>query len=87
MGKEIEEIRQEVRAAMEYHRKREGQPLKEFEVGDKVWLVTTNIKSKQPMKKLDDKKVGPFTPSPIRFLPMHTSLIFRKPCAYTMCSM
>jgi hypothetical protein len=61
MGKEIEEIRQEARAAMEYHCTREGEPLKEFEISDKVWLVTTNIKTKRPMKKRDDKKVGPFT--------------------------
>jgi hypothetical protein len=61
MGKEIEEIRQEARAAMEYNRTKEGEPVKEFEIGDKVWLVATNIKTKRPMKKLDNKKVGPFT--------------------------
>jgi hypothetical protein len=52
MGKEIKEIRQEARAAMEYHCMKEGEPLREFEISDKVWLVTTNIKTNQPMKTL-----------------------------------
>jgi hypothetical protein len=86
MGKEIEEVRQEARAAMEYNRTREGEPVKEFEIGDKVWLVTTNIKTKEPIKKQTTRKWDP-SPSSIKSLHTHTSLIFQKPCAYTMCSM
>jgi hypothetical protein len=32
-----------------------------YEVGDKVWLDTKNIKTERPTKKLDDKFKGPFT--------------------------
>lgn len=28
---------------------------------DKIKAVTSNIKTKRPMKKLDNKKAGPFT--------------------------
>jgi transposase InsO family protein len=31
-----------------------------FKIGDRVWLEATNISSDQPMKKLDDKRYGPF---------------------------
>ena len=31
-----------------------------FNIGDKVWLEGINIKTKRPMKKLDDKRFGPF---------------------------
>src|ERR1700736_6308236 len=31
-----------------------------FNIGDKVWLEGTNIRTKRPMKKLDDKRFGPF---------------------------
>jgi hypothetical protein len=41
-----------------YDRKRKEMA---FEVGDQVLLRTTNIKSQRPSKKLDRKKVGPFT--------------------------
>jgi hypothetical protein len=61
MSKEMTEIWGEVKASMEFHRTKEYAPKKEFEKGDQVWLVTTNIRTKRPMKKLDDKKLGPFT--------------------------
>ncbi len=32
-----------------------------YQVGDKVWLDTTNLHLPRPKKKLDDKRVGPFT--------------------------
>ena len=41
-----------------YDRKRS--PSHEFKVGDKVWLEATHISSDRPMKKLDDKRYGPF---------------------------
>jgi hypothetical protein len=31
-----------------------------FEVGQKVWLISTNIKTQRPCKKLDAKLLGPF---------------------------
>jgi hypothetical protein len=61
MSKEMTEIWDEVKASMEFHRTKEYAPRKEFEKGDQVWLVTTNIRTKRPMKKLDNKKLGPFT--------------------------
>ncbi len=33
----------------------------DYQVGDKVWLDTTNLHLPRPKKKLDDKRVGPFT--------------------------
>ena len=32
-----------------------------FAVGDKVWLSTVNLRSVRPSKKLDSKRIGPFT--------------------------
>ena len=34
---------------------------KEFAVGDSVWLLSTNIRTERPSKKLDWKRLGPFT--------------------------
>ena len=31
-----------------------------YKIGDKVWLSTKNIKTEQPLKKLNHKMVGPF---------------------------
>ncbi len=33
----------------------------DYQVGDKVWLDSTNLHLPRPKKKLDDKQVGPFT--------------------------
>jgi hypothetical protein len=33
----------------------------EFKVGDKVWLLSTNINTERPSKKLDWKRLGPYT--------------------------
>src|SRR5439155_24041465 len=33
----------------------------EFNVGDKVWLLSTNIRTERPSKKLDWKRLGPFS--------------------------
>jgi hypothetical protein len=33
----------------------------EFNVGDKVWLSSTNIRTERPSKKLDWKRLGPFS--------------------------
>ena len=31
-----------------------------YKIDDKVWLSTKNIKTKQPLKKLDHKMIGPY---------------------------
>jgi hypothetical protein len=46
MSKEMTEIWDKVKASMEVHRTKEYAPKKEFEKGDQVWLVTTNIRTK-----------------------------------------
>ncbi|KKA21648.1 Transposon-encoded protein with TYA [Rasamsonia emersonii CBS 393.64] len=62
--KELHEIlRENLQRAQEtnkkyYDRKRADMV---FEVGDQVYLRTTNIRSQRPCKKLDRKKEGPFT--------------------------
>ncbi len=33
----------------------------DYQVGDKVWLDSTNLHLPRPKKKLDNKRVGPFT--------------------------
>ena len=33
---------------------------REYNIGDKVWLEATNINTKRPSKKLDDRRYGPF---------------------------
>ncbi len=33
---------------------------RDYQVGNKVWLDSTNLHLPQPKKKLDDKRVGPF---------------------------
>src|SRR4051794_6347009 len=33
---------------------------KQYKKGDKVWLEATNIKTDQPMKKLNNRRNGPF---------------------------
>ncbi len=33
---------------------------RDYQVGDKVWLDSTNLHLPRPKKKLDDKRVGPF---------------------------
>lgn len=32
-----------------------------FAVGDRVWLIRQNIKTKHPCDKLDYRRIGPFT--------------------------
>ncbi len=34
---------------------------RDYQVGDKVWLDSTHLHLPRPKKKLDDKRVGPFT--------------------------
>ncbi|QRW01138.1 Retrotransposable element Tf2 protein [Ceratobasidium sp. AG-Ba] len=60
MKKKMKKIWDEAKASMELHRTLE-KPSKELKVGDKVWLLLTNLSSKRPTKKLDNRKGGPFT--------------------------
>ncbi len=34
---------------------------RDYQIGDRVWLDSTNLHLPRPKKKLDDKRVGPFT--------------------------
>jgi hypothetical protein len=34
--------------------------IRNYKIGDQIWLETVNLKTKQPTKKLDNKQVGPF---------------------------
>ncbi|QRV84489.1 Retrotransposable element Tf2 protein [Ceratobasidium sp. AG-Ba] len=55
-----EEIWDEAKASMEFHKALDKQG-REFKVGDKVWLLLTNLSTRRPSKKLDNRKGGPFT--------------------------
>jgi len=35
-------------------------PIPDFQVGDRVWLDATNIRTRRPMKKLDHRRLGPY---------------------------
>jgi Chromo (CHRromatin Organisation MOdifier) domain len=39
---------------------RHHSPSQNLQIGEHVWLEATNICTKRPMKKLDDKHLGPF---------------------------
>lgn len=52
----LEFVRERMRVHYDKHRV-EGPPLEE---GDKVFLLTRNLHTKRPSKKLDFKKIGPF---------------------------
>jgi Chromo (CHRromatin Organisation MOdifier) domain len=39
---------------------RHRSPSQNLQIGEHVWLEATNIHTKRPMKKLDDKRLGPF---------------------------
>jgi hypothetical protein len=52
----LEFVRERMRVHYDKHRV-EGPPLEE---GDKVFLLTRNLRTKRPSKKLDFKKIGPF---------------------------
>ncbi len=64
---ETQKIHEEAKQALEkaaaqmkaqYDKKK--RPAIEYQVGDKVWLDTTNLNLPRPKKKLDDKRTGPF---------------------------
>ncbi len=64
---EMQKIHEEAKQALEkaadqmktqYDKKK--RPAIKYQVGDKVWLDTTNLNLPRPKKKLDDKCTGPF---------------------------
>ena len=42
-----------------------------YEVGQKVWLEATNIDTEQPMKKLDNRWLGPYEVQKVLSIPMN----------------
>ncbi|SJL15407.1 uncharacterized protein ARMOST_18904 [Armillaria ostoyae] len=58
--KETETALEEAAGRMKAQYDKHKRPAKEYHVGDKVWLDTTNLHLPRPKKKLDDKRVGPF---------------------------
>ena len=63
----MQKIHEEAKRALEkaanqmkaqYDKKK--RPAIEYQIGDKVWLDTTNLNLPRPKKKLDDKRTGPF---------------------------
>ncbi|QRV96825.1 Retrotransposable element Tf2 protein [Ceratobasidium sp. AG-Ba] len=60
MANSMQEIWDKVIASMEFHKSKEDTPKHEYKSGDKVWLVSQNVTTRQPSKKLDSKKLGPF---------------------------
>lgn len=56
LKKKLKEVRTRINTYYDKHRV-EGSPLEE---GDEVFLLTRNIRTKRPSKKLDFKKIGPF---------------------------
>lgn len=59
LAQRIKEIWQECMTMLEFNHDLPADETR-FKEGDHVWLLATNIKSRRPTKKLDDKKLGPF---------------------------
>ena len=80
----------EAQAHQEEYKNRHRNPAPAYKIGDSVWLLTKNISTERPSKKLDWKKIGPYKiskiispyayqldlPATIRIHPVfHTSLL------------
>jgi hypothetical protein len=53
-----------IQTAIEAHAQHfdtKAMPQPDFQIGDKVWLSSTNLRTSRPARKLDYKRVGPFT--------------------------
>ncbi|KAF8747242.1 hypothetical protein RHS01_11373 [Rhizoctonia solani] len=64
-AKQLAETIQAVQASIKWAQERykqadTGKPPPEFQPGDKVWLLASNITLQRPNKKLDHKQYGPF---------------------------
>jgi hypothetical protein len=46
---------------MKHHYDKGKKPSQQYNIGDKVWLESTNIRTDCPITKLNDKCRGPFT--------------------------
>jgi hypothetical protein len=62
---ELTEVIAEVKATLQwtqecYRRADKGNSMPKFQVGDKVWLLGSHIRSQRPNKTLDNKRYGPF---------------------------
>ena len=67
IGERLKDIQSEIQSAMSlaqeqherfYNEHREATP--EFNIGDKVWLEATNIRTTRPSVKLSPKRLGPY---------------------------
>ena len=52
----LTKAKDEMKRYADFHR---GEPPK-YQVGDKVWLETENLKLLRPSKKLSEKRIGPY---------------------------
>ena len=59
--KKAQEALENTRNSMKKHYDKKKENGRDFEEGEKVWLDAKNLKTYQPGKKLDNKKLGPFT--------------------------
>ena len=63
MSKVREEMEASLKIAAEiikwFYDQTKGESI-QYKKGDKVWLKATNVTTKHPMKKLDNKHLGPF---------------------------
>ena len=66
IASDMEEVWNFVRNKMAWSQERQAEAADqhrksvEYKVGNSVWLLTKNIKTERPSKKLDHKMVGPF---------------------------
>ncbi len=58
--KETEKALTEAAGRMKTQYDKRKRPAKNLQVGERVWLDSTNLSLLHPKKKLDDKRVGPF---------------------------
>ena len=59
----LEELKQHLQRAKDtykYYADKKRQPGPDFQVGDEVWLLSRNVSTARPSKKLDNKRLGPF---------------------------
>ncbi len=58
--KETEKALTEAAGRMKAQYDKGKQPARNLQIGDRVWLDSTNLSLPRPKKKLDNKRVGPF---------------------------
>ena len=59
----LEQLKQHLQRAKEkykYYADQDRRPGPKFQVGDQVWLLSKNVSTARPSKKLDYKRLGPF---------------------------